>query len=218
MVWKDIKGIDGIPDGKYEVSSEGDVRRKGKQCVKPFHNRKYLVVKLVEFDFEKTVSVHRLVASAFIPNPENKREVNHIDANPENNKVENLEWATKEENMAHAKSLHLMKGPGFGASVLAKPVAAYSLEGDYLVSFSSGSEAIYVLTKGRTKNSGKITAVCRGARETAYGFQWRFIATSKGVETKISVANLTTNRRAQIERKDKDTFRSALLSYIAEKR
>ena len=44
------------------------------------------------------------------------------------------------------------------------------------------------------------------------------ICSSKGVEAKISAANMTTNRRAQIERKDKDTFRSALLSYIAEKR
>lgn len=143
MIWKDINNIEGIPDGKYEVSDEGCVRRKGCRCVKPFHNRRYLMVKLVHLGIEKTVSVHRLVASAFIPNPEHKREVNHIDANPENN---------------------------------------------------------------------------RGRRETAYGFQWRYINPSKGVETKISAANMTTNRRAQIEREDKDTFRSALLSYIAEKR
>lgn len=218
MIWKDINNIEGIPDGKYEVSDEGCVRRKGCRCVKPFHNRRYLMVKLVHLGIEKTVSVHRLVASAFIPNPEHRREVNHIDANPENNRVTNLEWATKDENMRHATSLHLMKGQKFGASVLSHPVAAYTLEGDYLITFSSGSEAIYVLSRGQRMNPIKIIAACRGRRETAYGFQWRYINPSKGVETKISAANMTTNRRAQIERKDKDTFRSALLSYIAEKR
>lgn len=218
MIWKDIKGIEGIPDGKYEVSSEGSVRRKGHRCVKPFHNRKYLMVKLCNYAFEKTVFVHRLVASAFIPNPENKREVNHIDANPENNNVDNLEWVTKDENMRHAASLHLMQGPKFGRSVLAKPVAMYTLGGDYVASFSSASEAMYIVSRGKATCPTKIIAVCKGRRATAYGFQWRHIDTSKGVETKVSAVNMTTNRRAQIERKEKDTFRSALLSYIAEKR
>lgn len=176
------------------------------------------MVKICHFEVQKTRFVHRLVASAFIPNPLNKPEVNHIDGNPENNCVENLEWVTKDENMAHAAKTGLMPaGKKFGKSPRAKAVAAYTLEGDYLYTFSSSSEAVYAITKGESYRPCHIADVCRGKRETAYGFQWRYV-TDKGVETKISAAVMTTNRKAQIERKDKDTFRSALLSYIAEKR
>ena len=218
-MWKDVNNVPGIPDGKYEVSSEWQVKIKvKKRCLKPFKCRRYMLVKLCHFEVQKTISVHRLVASAFIPNPQNKPEVNHIDGNPANNCVENLEWVTKEENMAHAARTGLMpKGKKFGKSCRAKAVAAYTLEGDLLYVFSSGSEAVYAVSTGKSYKPTKVLAVCRGRRETAYGFQWRYV-TDKGVETKISAATMTTNRRAQIERKDKDTFRSALLSYIAEKR
>ena len=68
----------------------------------------YYRVKMVSDDGEKkTFLVHRLVALAFIPNPDNKAEVNHIDGDRLNNDVSNLEWVTREENMKHAHSLKL---------------------------------------------------------------------------------------------------------------
>lgn len=58
----------------------------------------------------KLIKVHRLVANAYIPNPDNKQQVNHKDGNKENNSVDNLEWATQDENMSHAVKMGYFKG------------------------------------------------------------------------------------------------------------
>lgn len=95
-IWKDIDGYDGY----YQVSNMGNVRNAAKS--KPLKQQKsrngYLTVSLTKNNKITTYRVHRLVASAFIPNPGNKPSVNHIDCNPLNNKVENLEWCTAQEN------------------------------------------------------------------------------------------------------------------------
>lgn len=96
-----------FPDGRI-MKSIGNYEYKQQACRAGY--------KRVQFTVDgkrHTTGVHRLVAIAFIPNPENKSDVNHIDGNKSNNHVSNLEWCTHKENMAHGKRLKLFKpGPG----------------------------------------------------------------------------------------------------------
>ena len=98
-LWKDIKGYEGI----YRVSNMGNVwsvRRE--RCLSPQRHKSgsgvYLVVKLSLNGVVKSYKVHRLVAQAFIPNPDNKPQVNHKNENTLSNYASNLEWVTNKEN------------------------------------------------------------------------------------------------------------------------
>jgi predicted XRE-type DNA-binding protein len=117
VTWKPVVGY----DGTHEVSSNGLVRgissRWGKKenprnlCIR--HNRYgYPEVRLTVNNKTKRFNVHRLVAEAFIPNPENKPIVNHKDGFKKNNCVGNLEWVTAKENTQHAINMRLMGSVG----------------------------------------------------------------------------------------------------------
>ena len=115
--WKPVDGYEGL----YEVSNRGRVRSldrfttgnrnrkiKGK-ILRNCHNQlNYCIVQLCKDGVPKKTRVHRLVASAFIPNDEGKPYVNHIDGDPSNNDVSNLEWCTQAENIQHAYETGLM--------------------------------------------------------------------------------------------------------------
>lgn len=105
-IWKDITGLKGY----YEASNLGNIHSKRTNTIlKPSEtgNKGYLKVGISIDNHINSYHVHRLVASAFIPNPENKRTVNHIDGNKLNNCVDNLEWNTYSENALHAYKLGL---------------------------------------------------------------------------------------------------------------
>ena len=116
-IWKKINGFE-----NYEISNLGNVKRV--ECTITYSNGikcKYKE-KLLKFDFnrknkreqfykrvtlsqnntQRRFQVHRLVAECFIPNPLNKKFINHVDGNPENNRVDNLEWCTSSENEKHS--------------------------------------------------------------------------------------------------------------------
>lgn len=112
-IWKDIKNYEGL----YQVSNFGRVKRIGKStgavcgrilkpanCVKTNYGI-YQIVCLCINNKKTTHFVHRLVAEAFIPNPDNKPQVNHIDGNPSNNNISNLEWVSASENSIHARNI-----------------------------------------------------------------------------------------------------------------
>ncbi len=107
-VWRDIEGYEGL----YSVSVNGEIyshiSNKKLKAVK--YARNYLGVNLYKNKKHKSQMVHRLVAKAFISNPKNKPEVNHIDGDPSNNNVENLEWVTPSENVIHSYKTGLAYG------------------------------------------------------------------------------------------------------------
>ena len=113
--WKEVLGT----NGQYEVSNTGFLRThnwKGSgqtRIMKPaLDSRGYLRTMIVINGRARTIKVHRLVAEAWIENPQGKPQVNHKDGIKSNNHIDNLEWVTKRENIQHAFDNGLMKWNG----------------------------------------------------------------------------------------------------------
>lgn len=113
-IWKPVPRYEEY----YEVSNLGRVKRtksgigtQSGRILKGYTDPDgYKRVDLTVNNKSKGFFVHRLVATAFLSNPENKPQVNHIDGNKQNNNISNLEWVTQEQNMAHAWRIGLTKG------------------------------------------------------------------------------------------------------------
>lgn len=104
-VWKDIKGYEGL----FQISNQGNIKKNGKKIVPWKDNKGYLRVYL-SYKKEPNVKVHRLVANAFIPNPDNKPQIDHINTIKTDNRVENLRWVTNQENARNPNTLIKYKG------------------------------------------------------------------------------------------------------------
>jgi len=99
----DVVFISGY-ENTYLITSHGEIIRNGKVRKVGVTRTGYQSVVLCKNGVMKNYRVHRLVAEAFIPNPDNKPHVNHINGDKTDNRVENLEWVTQSENMQHAYS------------------------------------------------------------------------------------------------------------------
>lgn len=164
-VWRKVEGID-FP---YEVSNLGRVRNYETGHMRKLQNTvgyRYVTVKN-----DKKILVHRMVATAFIPNPEGKKEVNHIDGNRSNNNVNNLEWVTSSENTRHAvfETKHL--APWGNAP---KAVKAINGQGTLEIEFKTVSDAEIFF------NSRHISDVLKGKRKTVKGYHFEYL---KGGDT-----------------------------------
>jgi hypothetical protein len=177
-IWKDVPEYEGI----YQVSNLGNVRslnynnnKKTKEICKKKHKTGYLNVVLCKNSEKKNKGVHRLVALAFIPNPNNYPCVNHIDTNKANNNVENLEWCTHSQNTQHAikhgrHNPRFMLGRTGAKNKLSKKIVQYDLQGNVVNRWDCISDAarFYGL------RSGNINNCLRGRNKTYKGYIWKY--------------------------------------------
>lgn len=167
-IWKDIKGYEDL----YQISNMGNVRslnysRTGKtEILRPGSDRGYLCVGLCKNGKAKTYRVHRLVAQAFIPNPDELPCINHIDEDKTNNRVENLEWCDHAYNNNYGTRNERV-GPNRGKSILCVETGEV---------YSSQQEA----ARRTGISQSHISAVCckKPKRKTAGGFHWEFVTSS----------------------------------------
>lgn len=164
----------------YEVSTKGKIRNKLTQHVRTTHidRRGYecLTIPLSSVDGKKkylSVKIHRAVASTFIPNPEEKETVNHIDGNKLNNYVENLEWNTVREN--HDHSMEVLGNKELFSRTMkntfSRAIVQMDLSGNEIKIWNSCRDVERELGFAHEN----IAACARGKRKTAYGCIWQYI-------------------------------------------
>lgn len=186
-IWKDINDYEGL----YRISNLGRIKRLSYfeynklKKINLLHEER---IKKQSFDKDgyckctlfikckcKCFSVHRLIAIHFIPNPENKPCVNHINGIKNDNSIENLEWVTNSENDLHAyktglRTVNKTALNKFGyESTTGKPVLQFDLNGNFIKEYGSARHAERILNIKRG-----VSKVCRGERKQYCNFLWKF--------------------------------------------
>lgn len=181
--WRDVIGYEGL----YQVSNLGRVRSLDRYACCKNNSQRLIKGRVLAFDYDKdgyprvclsnngkhiTVQVHRLVAQAFLPNPDNLPCINHKDECITNNRVDNLEWCTYKYNNNYGTHMEKINKNRTDGLFKAKKVGMYSLEGKLLNTFKSVTAAAKYLNKSYNAN---ISSACRGNTHTAYGYIWKYL-------------------------------------------
>lgn len=166
-VWKSIKGYP-----KYQVSNLGRVKslsymRTGREKVLSLKKTRcgYMTFWIYNKGLRQMKLVHRLVAEAFIPNPENKQHVNHINGDKMNNQTSNLEWCSQSENEKHAFLTGLKRKPTNKYKVL-----QFDQKGNLLKEWNSAKE----ITETLGISKSQIAKCANNQQATSQGFIWRY--------------------------------------------
>lgn len=158
-----IKPVVGY-EGLYDVADDGRVfRRDGVELLGNINSYGYHVVGLTKNGQRKTRKIHRLVAMALIPNPDNYGCVNHIDGNKQNNNVSNLEWYTKGYNTSHARAT-------LNIDFSEKPVCQMDESGNVIAIWRNASAAATIAGY----SDFQVRQCCKGLAQSANGFVWKY--------------------------------------------
>lgn len=166
-IWKDILNYEGY----YQISNYGNIKsfhnyRKG-SILKPRLKKGYYQIGLRKEGKRKWYAIHRLVAQAFIPNPNNLPQVNHKDENKLNNNVNNLEWCSVCYNNCYGSRLKRVSY----SNKLRKPVIKFDLNGNYIEKYLSITEAF---RNSNVKSVSSISACCNGKTKKTKGYIYKF--------------------------------------------
>lgn len=177
-IWKDIEGYEGM----YQVSNMGRVRAldrvkpnsggqiaKGHILPQSDNGHGYRFVSLWKFNKGRRFYVHRLVASAFIPNPNNFPIINHKDENKSNNRYENLEWCTQKYNINYGNHMKRLK-ESYIANGNNRPIDVYDKNGAFLKTFDCSNEVCKELGVHRRG----LYLVCQGVAKSYKGYRFAF--------------------------------------------
>ena len=165
-IWKDIKGYE-----NYQVSNYGRVRNKKTNRILKQHIQRggYYKVSLYLDGKQNYYLVHRLVAIAFIPNPNNYKYVNHKNEIKTDNRVENLEWCSFEYNINFGtRNIRSSESKINGKK--SKAILQYDLQGNFIKEWPSISEIHRQLGFA----SSNISACCKGRFKSMYGYIWKY--------------------------------------------
>lgn len=171
-VWKDVVGYEGL----YRISNKGTVCRLYKNGKVNFMTPRilngYWRVKLCNGNTQKEYFLHRLIAQAFIPNPDNKPEINHINGIKTDNRIENLEWVTRSENAIHATKTGLLKYSEYrynrARDINSKPVMCVETRKIYVSCTEAGKDI--------KTDAAHIGECISGKRSTAGGYHWKLVS------------------------------------------
>lgn len=172
-IWKDIKNYEGL----YQVSNLGKVRNsKGDILYQGSIKGGYKRVQLHNTKKAKSLLVHRLVAEAFIPNPENKPYINHKNSCTTDNTISNLEWCTPSENTIHGYKYGNMKNGNKKRATtckenFSKKVRQYDLKMNLIKEYESLSEA----SKANNFSKSNLCRCCNMETQKANGYIWRYV-------------------------------------------
>lgn len=220
-IWKDIEGYEEM----YQVSNLGRVkglertiiRKDGKpltieeQILKPsLDSRGYYFVSLTKNKQPKNYRIHRLIAEAFIPNPDNKPEIDHINTVPTDNRIENLRWVTHKENMNNQTTISKMSNSQQGKHLTqetkekiskslkdnpskpwlgkfgnehpnSKPILQFTKDGDFMRKWECFSE----IERNLGINHSNILKVIKGIRNHTGGYKWGYAEDYERISFKV---------------------------------
>ena len=205
-IWKNIKGYP-----NYQVSNMGRIKRlstgyyrRTEKILKPqLQNNGYLHIKLSQKDKTKCILVHRLVAQVFIPNPNNLPQVNHINEDKTDNRVENLEWCTQKYNINYgngiSKRVKTNKENGtykkigeINSKIRSKSILQFSKDNSFIRRW----DCIMDVQRELGYDNKQICSCLKNRQKTAKGFKWVYADDYERIPFKVFKLELYRKKTA----------------------